>query len=79
MSIVDGWIRVFTNDGSAPSSGDIFRNPALASTLDKISQGGCEEFYNGSIAEAISNFASTAGTHITREDLSSHYSEWVGK
>ena len=35
-----------------PRAGEIFKNPALAMTLGKVASGGCEEFYNGSIAQA---------------------------
>eukprot|EP00912_Choanoflagellata_sp_UC4_P001853 UC4_evm7s1188 len=74
---VDGFYKIFTNNGSAPKAGDIFQNPALAKTLSKIAENGCQEFYNGSIAEAIVNFSSIGGTHLTKQDLSSHHSEWV--
>ena len=33
--------------GKAPSKGEIFRNPLLANTLEKIVKGGRNEFYRG--------------------------------
>ena len=42
--------------GKAPAKGEIFKNPKLANTLDKIAKGGRNEFYRGSIAKAIDVF-----------------------
>eukprot|EP00730_Choanoeca_flexa_P019711 TRINITY_DN9637_c0_g2_i2.p1 TRINITY_DN9637_c0_g2~~TRINITY_DN9637_c0_g2_i2.p1 ORF type:complete len:629 (+),score=142.66 TRINITY_DN9637_c0_g2_i2:9-1895(+) len=75
---IDGIMSTFTVDGKrAPRVGEIFRNRDLAESLEKIANTHCDDFYNGSIAEAIANFASVGGTHLTKEDLSSHHGEWV--
>ncbi len=34
-------------EGKAPAKGEIFRNPYLANTLEKIVKGGRNEFYKG--------------------------------
>eukprot|EP01047_Picozoa_sp_COSAG01_P026418 COSAG01_NODE_1701_length_9447_cov_3.223363_12_plen_47_part_00 len=39
------------------SAGEIFKNPALAQTLEKVASGGCAEFYNGSVAQAYADYA----------------------
>ena len=44
---------VYMPGGKAPSKGEIFRNPYLANTLEKIVKGGRNEFYSGTIARAI--------------------------
>ena len=56
---LDGFLQTFTvpdddNPGRrrTPRAGEIFKNPALGQTLTKLAQGGCAEFYNGSIAQA---------------------------
>ena len=38
--------------------GEIFKNPALASTLKKVQAGGAAAFYNGSVAQAYQEYAS---------------------
>ncbi len=63
--------------GNAPSKGEIFRNPALANTLEKIAMGGRNEFYQGSIAKAIDLFMKSQGGFLSYEDLARHHSEWV--
>jgi gamma-glutamyltranspeptidase / glutathione hydrolase len=63
--------------GKAPSKGQIFRNPNLASTLEKIVKGGRNEFYRGTIARAIDAFMKQNGGFLTYDDLARHHSEWV--
>ncbi|HBC77826.1 MAG TPA: gamma-glutamyltransferase [Bacteroidales bacterium] len=63
--------------GKSPAKGEIFRNPGLASTLDKIAKGGRNEFYRGSIAKAIDAFMKSHGGFLSYDDLSRHNSEWV--
>lgn len=63
--------------GKAPAKGEIFKNPGLANTLDKIAKGGRNEFYRGSIAKAIDAFMKSHGGFLSYDDLSRHNSEWV--
>ena len=63
--------------GKSPAKGEIFRNPKLAVTLDKIAKGGRNEFYRGSIAKAIAAFMKSQGGFLTYEDLARHSSEWI--
>jgi len=63
--------------GKSPSKGEIFKNPRLANTLDKIAKGGRNEFYRGSIAKAIDAFMKSHGGFLSYDDLSRHSSEWV--
>lgn len=63
--------------GKAPAKGEIFKNPRLANTLDKIAKGGRNEFYRGSIAKAIDAFMKSHGGFLSYDDLSRHSSEWV--
>ncbi len=68
---------VFMPDGHAPRKGEIFKNPALANTLELIAQGGRDEFYKGSVARIISDFMTEQGGFLSYEDLARHHSEWV--
>lgn len=69
--------EVYMPNGKAPAKGEIFRNPALANTLTKISQGGRNEFYRGSIAKDIDAFMKKNGGFLSYDDLARHHSEWI--
>lgn len=63
--------------GKAPRKGEIFRNPALASTLRKIAEQGRDVFYRGEIAETIDRFSRRTGGFLRQNDFESHGSTWV--
>jgi len=69
--------EVYMPGGKAPSKGEIFKNPLLANTLEKIAKGGRNEFYRGSIARQIDAFMKKQGGFLSFDDLSRHHSEWV--
>ncbi len=69
--------QVYMPGGKAPAKGEIFKNPYLANTLDKIVKGGRNEFYRGSIARIIADFMQKQGGFLTYDDLARHHSEWV--
>jgi gamma-glutamyltranspeptidase/glutathione hydrolase len=69
--------RTFLPGGRAPRPGEIFRNPALAATLETIARDGRDAFYRGAIAEAILADAQRRGGWLTRRDLAEHRSDWV--
>ena len=69
--------EVYMPGGKAPSKGEIFRNPLLAATLEKIANGGRNEFYRGSIARTIDAFMKSQGGFLSYDDLARHHSEWV--
>jgi gamma-glutamyltranspeptidase / glutathione hydrolase len=69
--------EVYMPKGKAPSKGEIFKNPLLANTLEKIAKGGRNEFYRGSIARDIDAFMKLNGGFLTSDDMARHHSEWV--
>ncbi|UCG28174.1 MAG: gamma-glutamyltransferase [Bacteroidales bacterium] len=69
--------EVYMPGGAPPSKGEIFRNPYLANTLEKIATGGRDVFYKGEIAKTIDTFMKENGGFLSYEDLASHKSEWV--
>ncbi len=69
--------ETFMPRGKSPAKGEIFRNPDLANTLEKIAKGGRNEFYRGSIAKAIDAFMRSQGGFLTYDDLARHNSEWI--
>jgi gamma-glutamyltranspeptidase/glutathione hydrolase len=68
---------VFMPKGFAPSKGEIFRNPLLANTLEKIVKGGRNEFYRGSIAKSIDFFVRSQGGFLSFDDFARFHSEWT--
>lgn len=61
----------------APEAGDIFRNPDLANTLERIAQNGRDEFYEGETAQIIVDYLQRQGSAYTLADFAAHDSEWV--
>lgn len=72
-----GFAETFLPGGRAPQKGDIFKNPALADTLERIANNGRDEFYRGSIAKQIDEFMKEEGGYLRYEDLDAHHSDWV--
>ncbi len=72
-----GFLEQYTINGRAPETGEIWKNPNLANTLEKIATGGREVFYKGEIAHIIADYMQANGGFISYEDLSLHSSEWV--
>ena len=69
--------EVYMPGGKAPAKGEIFKNPLLANTLDKIAKGGRNEFYRGTIARSIAAFMKSQGGFLTYDDMARHHSEWI--
>ena len=72
-----GFAETFLVDGRAPRKGQVFRNPNLANTLQKIAEGGRDVFYRGEIAKTIDSFMRKHDGYLTFDDLAAHKSEWV--
>ena len=68
---------VFLPSGTAPRAGEIFRNPALAKTLEQVASDGIDTFYRGAIAQQIAEEFSRLGGWLVLNDLSEHRSNWV--
>ncbi len=61
----------------APKTGEIFKNPNLANTLEKIAEEGLDVFYKGQIARTIDAFMKRVGAFLSYKDMADHKSEWV--
>jgi gamma-glutamyltranspeptidase/glutathione hydrolase len=68
---------VFLPGGKAPDAGDVFKNPALAASLQEIARGGRDAFYKGPIARAIAEDMKRRGGLLSAEDLAAHHADWV--
>ncbi len=63
--------------GEPLKKGDVFKNPYLGDTYEKIASGGREAFYKGEIAKTIAGFIQSQGGLLSEKDLANHKSEWV--
>ncbi|MFO7653672.1 MAG: gamma-glutamyltransferase family protein [Candidatus Krumholzibacteriia bacterium] len=72
-----GFLECFTVDGRAPSKGEMWRNPALARTLEILTREGRDAFYEGEIARTIAGAVQAAGGFLTVDDLAAHTSTAV--
>ncbi|CAG5003222.1 Glutathione hydrolase-like YwrD proenzyme [Dyadobacter sp. CECT 9275] len=69
--------NTFLINGAAPGEGDIFRNPDLANTYERIAKSGRDAFYKGEIADRIDSYARRTGIPLRKADLIAHKSTWV--
>ncbi|AFZ11895.1 Gamma-glutamyltransferase [Crinalium epipsammum PCC 9333] len=68
---------VFFPKNRAPVAGEIWGSKVHAQTLKEIASSGGESFYQGKLAEQISNFAADTNGLLTATDLAAHRPEWV--
>ncbi|MFO0802058.1 MAG: gamma-glutamyltransferase [Gemmataceae bacterium] len=73
----DDFKQVYLIDGKAPRMGEVFKNPALGKTYQKIATGGRDAFYKGEIAEKLVAFSEKKGGLFSADDLAKHTSEWI--
>jgi gamma-glutamyltranspeptidase/glutathione hydrolase len=72
-----GFKEVFMPNGSMPSKGELFKNPALANTYRQIAEQGRDAFYKGDIAKEIARYMKENGGYLSYQDLVDHKSNWV--
>ena len=61
--------RIFLRDGNYYQPGDVFVQPELAKTLDRIAKDGAKDFYEGETARLLAKDMKEHGGLITLEDL----------
>ena len=69
--------EVFLPAGRAPGAGEIFRNAALARSLEQVAAGGRDAFYRGPIAAAIGRHLGARGGLIDEDDFAASRVDWV--
>ncbi len=72
-----GFKETYMPNGHTPRKGEIFKNPDLANTLEKIAKGGRDAFYKGEIAKTIDKFIHEQGGFLSYDDLAEFQPEWV--
>jgi gamma-glutamyltranspeptidase/glutathione hydrolase len=74
---VENFKRVWAPEGRTPAEGEIFANPYLARTYERIAREGREGFYGGETAANIDAYFKRIGGWLSAADLAAHHSEWV--
>ncbi len=57
-------------------AGDVIKYPALAETMQRISENGRDGFYKGKTAKTLADFIQQKGGFITEEDLAKYQAKW---
>ncbi|MGQ0736000.1 MAG: gamma-glutamyltransferase [Acidobacteriota bacterium] len=69
--------RTFLPNGQAPRHGEVFANPRLAASLERIAKGGRDAFYKGPIARAIVADMRARNGLLDERDFTDHVSDWL--
>jgi gamma-glutamyltranspeptidase/glutathione hydrolase len=69
--------ETFMPGGRAPRHGEVFRNPLLARTLERIAEGGRDAFYRGDMAVIMADYLRRQGGWLDEADLAAHTGDWV--
>jgi gamma-glutamyltranspeptidase/glutathione hydrolase len=72
-----GFLQQMTLEGRAPKAGELWKNPNLANTLERIAKEGRDVFYKGDIARVIGEYMQSNGGFLSYQDLAAHSSSWV--
>ena len=63
--------RIFQRDGNFYQPGDVFKQPELAKTLERIAKNP-DDFYHGDLARELATSMQKGGSLITAEDLATY-------
>ncbi len=77
LSKYPGFAEQMTIEGRAPRIGELWKNPNLANTLERIGKEGRDVFYRGDMARVIGDYMKENGGFLSYEDMAAHKSEWV--
>lgn len=72
-----GFAQTYMPSGKPPIKGEVFKNPDLAYTYERIAKEGRDAFYKGSIAKTIDSYMRKHGGFLSYDDLAEHTSNWV--
>ena len=72
MERYPGTREVFLRNGQPPKEGDLFRQPELAATLERLAAGGFDGFYRGTTAKRLLAGVKVAGGKWTAEELAGY-------
>jgi gamma-glutamyltranspeptidase len=73
----DSSANIFLADKRPPKAGEVLRQPQLARTYSTLAKEGRDAFYNGSLAQSITDYVQKVGGVLSMEDMRQHHSDWV--
>lgn len=74
----EGAVQTYLREkNQSPRAGDIWKQPALASTLQQIAKEGSLVFYKGDIASRIEEFMQQEGGYLQAADLAHFQAQWT--
>ena len=71
-TMTDETARIYYKDGMPYEVGEIYTNPDLGATIEKIIEEGADGFYKGSVAQSIVDTCNQYGNTMTLEDLANY-------
>ncbi|WP_374756617.1 gamma-glutamyltransferase [Dyadobacter bucti] len=77
LHVYENYKKLYMPGGNTPAKGEIFQNPDLANTLEKIMKEGKDAFYKGAFAKTIEATVKKEGGFLSAADLAAHRSDWV--
>jgi gamma-glutamyltranspeptidase/glutathione hydrolase len=77
LSPYPGFLEQMSVNGRAPHIGEMWRNPNLANSLERIAYEGRDVFYEGAMAHVIADYMQENDGFLSYEDMARHHSEWV--
>ena len=72
LKSLPGFAPVNLPEGRPPNPGEHFRQPALAATLERLSQHGLDDFYRGEVAAEVAADLASVGSPLAASDLERH-------
>lgn len=69
--------RTFLPGGHAPRHGEVFANPRLAASLERLAREGRDAFYQGALAEVIVTDLRARDGLLDLDDFAAHQASWV--
>lgn len=72
-----GFEEIFMKNGRGPDKGEMWTNPYLANTYERIAKEGRDYFYKGEVAKVIDAYMKEVGGFLSYKDLADHTSEWI--
>ena len=70
---IHGFADAFLVGGAPPTTGDVFKQPRMAATLDHLARTGLDDYYRGELARAIAKDLALAQSPVTLADLERHH------